>query len=79
VDLGLAGYALWQVSDDRGADLPAAIAGARERAFGIGPEVDLATPALRSRWTLRLTWDIDGRARPVGTIFLAGVSVVAWR
>jgi hypothetical protein len=39
IDAGLAGYALWQVRDDRGADLPAPLRGLRDRVFGIGPEV----------------------------------------
>lgn len=79
VELGVAGYALWQISEDRGPDLPAALRGARERAFGLGPEVDIMVPALRSRLSARLAWDVDGRARPVGTILVVGLSVVAWR
>jgi hypothetical protein len=55
------------------------LSGARERAFGLGPEVDLAVPSLRSRVTVRFEWDIDGKARPVGTIFVVGLSVIAWR
>src|SRR5262249_6568370 len=39
VELGLAGYALWQVRDDRGADLPSVLRGARDRVYGLGPEV----------------------------------------
>jgi len=74
VDLGLAGYALWQTTDDRGADLPPQVVGARERAFGLGPEVDVRLRALRSRLTARFEWDIDGEARPVGTILVAGLA-----
>jgi hypothetical protein len=40
VDFGLVGYALWQVRDDRGNDLPESVRGARDRAFGLGPEID---------------------------------------
>lgn len=76
---GLAGYALWQVTDDSGADLPPPLRGARERAYGLGPELSVTLPALRSRITARWTWDIDGRARPAGTIFAIGISVVVWR
>jgi hypothetical protein len=79
VEVGLAGYALWQVRDDRGTDLPAALTGARERAFGLGPELDLLVPALRSRMSARWTWDIDGRARPVGTMLVVSVSVAVWQ
>jgi hypothetical protein len=79
VDVGVAGYALWQVTDDTGSDLPDVFRDARERVFGLGPEVDVAIPQLRSRLTARLEWDIGGRARPVGTLLFLGISVVAWR
>lgn len=79
VSAGVAGYALWQITDDRGEDLPPVLAGARERAFGLGPELTLRVPQIRSYFTARFTWDIDGKARPVGTILVVGVSVIAWR
>jgi hypothetical protein len=79
VELGVAGYALWQVSDDRGSDLPVPLRGARERAFGLGPEVDIMVPALRSRLSARFEWDVAGKARPVGTMLVVGLSVVVWR
>jgi hypothetical protein len=79
VDVGVAGYAMWQVTDDTGADLPPVLSGARERAFGLGPEVDVTVRALRSRFLARLVFDIDGKARPVGRMLVIGVSVVAWR
>lgn len=79
VDLGVAGYGLWQVTDDRGSELPMELRGARERAVGLGPEIAVVVPVLRSRFNARLEWDLDGKARPVGMILVAGVSVVAWR
>ena len=79
LDLGAVGYALWQVTDDRGSDLPDVLRGARERAFGLGPEVDITIPALRSRLVARVEWDLDGEARPVGRIVVVGLSVRAWR
>jgi hypothetical protein len=74
VDLGVAGYALWQVTDDRGADLPAQLRGLHERSYGAGPEVDVAIPAIRARATARLVWDLDGQARPMGATFVVGVT-----
>ena len=74
--LEIAGYALWQVSDDRGLDLPASLQSAREGVFGLGPEVDILVPALRSRLSARFAWDIAGKARPVGTILVLGLSMV---
>ncbi|MDX2086981.1 MAG: transporter [Kofleriaceae bacterium] len=74
LDAGVAGYALWQLTDDRGADLPDVLRGARERAFGLGPEIGVTIEALRSRVTARVTWDIDGKTRPVGTIVIVGIA-----
>jgi hypothetical protein len=79
VDVGIIGYALWQVTDDRGSALPAPLAGARERVFGLGPEIGVLVPALRSRLTARFAWDLAGEARPVGTLLLVGISVIAAR
>jgi hypothetical protein len=79
IDVGLAGYALWQVTDDGGADLPMQLRGARERAFGLGPEVDVAVPALRARLACRFEWDLGADARPAGTILVVALTVVALR
>jgi len=78
-DLGLAGYALWQVSDDTGGDLPPALRGLRERTFGLGPEVGAAIPRLRLRFMARYEHDLDARARPFGQIFLLGLTWAAWK
>jgi hypothetical protein len=79
VDIGIAGYAVWQVTDDSGPDLPDPLRGARERVFGLGPEVDVTIPSWRTRLTARFEWDIGGRARPVGTLLVVGATVIAWR
>lgn len=79
VDVGLAGFALWQVTDDRGADIPQALRGARDRVFGLGPEIDILIPALRSRLDLRSEWEFGVRSRPQGRILVASLTTVAWR
>jgi hypothetical protein len=79
VDVGVAGYALWQVRDDRGSALPEALRGARDRAFGLGPEVDVTLAPLHSRITLRYCHDIAVRARPLGEILVIGLTVLARR
>lgn len=79
VDVGLAGYALWQVRDDRGNALPEALRGARDRAFGLGPEVDITLAPISSRITLRYCHDIAVKARPLGQIMLIGLTVSARR
>jgi hypothetical protein len=79
VDAGLAGFALWQVSDDRGADIPQALRGARDRVFGLGPEINILVPALRARLDLRAEWEFGVRSRPQGRILVASLTTVAWR
>jgi hypothetical protein len=79
VDLGVAGYALWQVRDDRGKDLPEALRGARDRAFGLGPEVDITLAPIRGRITLRYCHDIAVKARPLGQIMVVGLTILVRR
>lgn len=79
VSLGLAGYALWQVRDDRGSALPEVLRGARDRAFGLGPEVDFTLARIRSRITLRYCHDIAVKARPLGQIMVIGLTILARR
>jgi hypothetical protein len=78
VQAGVAGYALWQVEDDRGADLPEILRGARDRAFGIGPEVVVAVPPLRMRLRVRFEHELGIRSRPAGDLVLVGGDVIAW-
>lgn len=77
LDIGLAGYALWQVSDDSGSALPPALSGLHDRAFGLGPEMDLNI-ALLGRLLVRYEHDLVVRARPLGQIFIVGLSVAVW-
>jgi hypothetical protein len=79
VDVGLAGYGLRQVRADRGADLPAALRGARDLAFGLGPEIDVAVAPIRSRITVRYCRDVDVKARPLGRILVIGLTILARR
>ncbi|MBU6281662.1 transporter [bacterium] len=79
VDLGVASYALWQTGRDRGADLPPALTGQRERAVGLGPEIDVLLPWIRSRLTVRYEWEVSGRARLDGSILVVGLGFAAWQ
>ena len=72
--VGVAGYALWQVRDDRGADLPPALADSRTRTYGLGPEIDVTIPKLGLRVESRIEWDIGTRARPQGYVFAFAAS-----
>ncbi len=77
-EVGLAGYGLWQVDDDAGADVPPPVRGARDRAFGVGPEVSIAIPYARTRLGLRAERDFAVEARPSGWVVVLGVTVQAW-
>jgi hypothetical protein len=79
VDFGLAGYALWQVRDDRGNDVPESVRGARDRVFGLGPEIDFTLAPLRSRIALRYCHDVAVNARPLGQVMVVGLTILARR
>jgi hypothetical protein len=79
VQIGLAAYALWQITDDHGADLPPPLVGGRDQAFGLGPEVNVALAPIRSLLTFRYEHDITVRSRTLGQIFLVGLTFGAYR
>jgi len=78
VSAGVAGFALWQVSDDRGIELAPELAGMHTRAFGLGPEIDVTIPRRRMRVELRPEWDFGVVARPQGLVLVVGVEYLAW-
>ena len=79
VETGIAGYALWQVRDDRGTGLPHVLAGARDRVYGLGPEGAVFIKAIRGQLRVRYEWDLGVRARPQGHIFVAGINFLVHR
>ena len=78
VEVGIAGYALWQVTDDRGADLPAPLRGRRDRVFGLGPELNVIIPRTRAKLGIRYLRDFGVQGRPEGQIVVVSLSVLAW-
>jgi hypothetical protein len=79
LETGVATYALWQVRDDRGAGVPLALQGARDRVFGLGPEVAVLLKPIRSQIRVRYEWDLGVRSRPEGSIFVVGFTYRASR
>jgi hypothetical protein len=79
VNIGVAGYGLWQVRDDRGADLPAALRGARDLDFGVGPELGSTLAPIRSQITVRYCRDIAVKSRPLGHILIVQLTILARR
>ena len=78
-DVGVAAYGLWQVRNNRGADLPAVLRSARDLDLGLGPELDLTLAPIRSRITVRYCRDVVVKARPLGHILVIGLTIVARR
>jgi hypothetical protein len=76
--VGVAGYGLWQTTDDRGADLPPKLIGLRTRSYGVGPEVDLVVPQRGLKFDARYEWDLGVRSRPQGQVLAIGLSYRAW-
>jgi hypothetical protein len=72
--IGLAGYALWQVTPDRGTDIPLVLRGERSRAFALGPEADVLIPQWKTYVALRVERDFGVRSRPRGQVIALSVS-----
>ncbi len=79
VEAGLAGHGLWQVRDDRGTDLPLVLRGARDRVYGLGPDVAVTVKAIRSQIRVRYEWELGVRSRPQGNVFVVGLNLIARR
>ncbi|CCK78315.1 SphA family protein [Desulfobacula toluolica] len=65
-EAGLAGYCQWQVNDDSGAD--AVNSGTHDKVFGIGPEIGVFVPSLKSFFNLRSVWEFDAEDRTEGNV-----------
>src|SRR5262249_25861445 len=76
--IGLAGDALFQVTPDRGADIPPKLRGQRSRVFGLGPEVDVVIPKWKVRAELRVEREFAVTSRPQGQVIAFGLSYLAW-
>jgi hypothetical protein len=77
--LGVAGFTLWQVTDDEGRDIPPALRNLTTRVYGIGPEIDLLIPRLRMQAEARWEHEFGARSRTQGNVFIAGLSYRAWQ
>jgi len=79
VSIGPVGYALYQVQNDRGSAVPPQLIGARDRAFGLGAELDLTLEKGRTQLFFRYVHDIDVQTRPEAQLFFVGVAIRAWK
>jgi hypothetical protein len=75
--IGVAGFALWQVTPDKGADIPVKLRGERTRVFGLGPEADLTIPQWKTRVALRAEREFGVTSRPRGHVISLSVVYLA--
>ncbi|MBN1845694.1 MAG: transporter [Sedimentisphaerales bacterium] len=66
-DVGVIGYAQWQLTDDKGSDVADAIQGIHDRVAAIGPEVSVFVPPIKSILSVRAAWEFSAVDRPEGT------------
>lgn len=66
LDLGVAGYAQWQMSDDSGSDV-AWDKSLHDRVAAVGPEMNLFMPDQKMFLSLRGLWEFSAIDRPEGT------------
>jgi hypothetical protein len=78
-ETGIAAYALLQVRDDRGTDLPSVLAGAHDRVYGLGPEGAVLIKAIQGQLRVRYEWDFRVRARPQGHILVVAINFLVHR
>lgn len=79
VSIGPVGYALYQVQNDHGSDVPPALLGARDRAFGLGGELDLTLERGRAQLFCRYAHDLAVQTRPEAQLFFVGIAIRAWK
>jgi hypothetical protein len=79
LDAGIAAYGLWQVTEDKGTDLPVVLRGLLERTVGAGPELGLAIPQIRAHVGARYEWDLFVRSSDVGRVLVFSVAFFAWQ
>ena len=72
--IGVASFAMWQVTANRGADIPPTVRGEWSRAFGVGPEVIAVIPSWRTKLELRIERELGVRSRPQGQVIAFGAS-----
>ena len=72
MSVGIAAYALRQVTSDKGTDIPPVLRGHSDRVYGLGPEAQLQLP-IGLLVELRAMWDFGARSRAVGNVIVGGL------
>jgi hypothetical protein len=66
LDIGVSGFCSWQVTLDKGSDVT--YTNVRDRAFGIGPEIQFFSVKHKLGYHFRFWWEYGVRDRTEGTI-----------
>ena len=77
--LGVASYALWQVRDNRGSQLSAALVAARDQVYGAGPEAAVIIPHINVALDARYEHDFGVRSRFVGQLAIFSLTWRPWQ
>jgi len=70
LDTGVVGYAQWQVTDNRGSDIPLPLRGIKSNIFAVGPEIAATTKI--GRFFARYEFEFGAQNAPEGQVFLFG-------
>ena len=70
LDTGVVGYAQWQMTDNRGSDIPNPLRGIRSNIFAVGPEIAATTKV--GRFFARYEFEFGGQNSLEGQVFLFG-------
>src|SRR5215510_11381802 len=69
LDTGVVGYAQWQVTDNRGSDIPNPLRGIRSNIFAVGPEIAATTKV--GRFFARYEFQFGSQNTLQGQVFLS--------
>ena len=74
LDMGVVGYAQWQVTDNRGSAIPLPLRGIKSNIYGVGPEIAATTKF--GRFFARYEFEFGADNTPQGQVFHFGVALL---
>lgn len=74
LDMGVIGYAQWQVTNNTGSDIPIQLRGIKSNTFAVGPEIAATTRF--GRFFARYEFEFGSQNAPQGQIFLFGLALL---
>ena len=74
LDMGVVGYAQWQVTDNQGSDIPIQLRGIRSNTYAVGSEIAATTRF--GRFFARYEFEFGSQNAPQGQVFLFGLALL---